>query len=350
MCGAEKNVHIKKGDEPMLRSKISNVMLSTIDIGKVKHILGNTPFLNSIYKIGSQALIDDQFPTHLFIESTRACNLGCTCCPRKLHSSQTGHMNYQTFTKIVDEASAYGVRNFSLHMLGEPLLHPKIMDMIRYIKKSNDHHSVLLTSNGYFLDHAKAVGLLENHLDKISFSVFSLKPDMNKLLTGRGDISHVINNIKHLALLKRQMKAKTKIFIRVIVSKENENEIPQFRTIAKEAGVLLEIRYEGNFGGAIVDNYIDNKGRIKKRHPCYHLWFSPAVTWDGKIVICCVDWKYSEILGDIRETTVATIWQGERIRQLRRHHLKGEFDKIPICANCNVWSTYPDIFFDKQKR
>ncbi len=335
----------------MLRSRISNFMLSRVNIDHAKNLLSRTPILNTIYKVGAQSLIDPHFPTHVFIETTRACNLACTCCPRTLKASEKGHMEYGLFTKVVDEVSSHGTRNFSLHMLGEPLLHPKIVDMVAYIKARDPKHSILLTTNGYFLDDKKAQELIDKKLDKITFSMFSFDPEKNKKLTGKDGIERVIRNIKAMKELQKKSVHQTKMSMRVIVSEDNIEEVPRFQAFTNEIGIFLELRYTHNFSGVIKTNFIEhNKDNLlPNRYPCYHLWFSPAVTWDGKIVMCCVDWKYSEILGDIREVSLGTVWRGDRMKQLREYHLKGEYSKIPICAGCNVWSTYPDIFFKIQK-
>ncbi len=332
----------------MLKSNLSNLILSKLNIDKVKAIFGNAPILSIFFKLGSQVLIDYSYPTHIFIESTRACNLKCKYCPRNIGPLRSGHMDYNLFTKIIDEATNYGRRNFCLHMLGEPLLYPRITDMVQYIKKANNNHSILFTTNGYFLDDFKTEVFLENNLDKITFSLFSLESEKNKMLTGDDNITKVINNVKDMVALKKAMRSKTKIYIRFLACEENENEIPQLRTTASSLGVPLEIRYTHNYSGIIEDNYT-SKHIFKKRYPCYHLWFSPAITWDGKIVLCCNDWDYSEILADIQDSTLAKVWQGERLRQLRGYHLAGEYDKVPLCAKCNVWSMYPDIFFGAQK-
>lgn len=333
----------------MLKSNLSNLILSRVNIDKVKTILGNAPILNTFFKLGSQLLIDYRYPTHIFIETTRACNLKCGSCPRDIGSLKGGHMDFDLFMRIVDEANNFGSRNFCLHMLGEPLLYPKISEGVQYIKNANNHHSILLTTNGYFLDIFKAEKFLASNLDKITFSLFSLKSDRSKILTGNDDIFKVINNIKNLATLKRKMHSKTKIYIRFLVCEENKDEMPQFRSITRELGVFLEVRYTHNYSG-IIENDYTSKHIIKRRYPCYHLWFSPAITWDGKAVLCCNDWNYSEALGDMQYTTLSNIWQGERLKQLRRYHLAGEYDKIPLCAKCNVWSLYPDIFFGMQKK
>lgn len=333
----------------MLRASLSNIILSEINIDKIKNIFGNTPILNMLFKLGSQALIDYEYPTHLFIEATRVCNLQCNYCPRNIAPSKSGHIDFGLFTKIIDEATGFGSRNFCLHMLGEPLLHPRIVEMAQYIKKADAHHSVLLTTNGYFLDELKAKEFLKCNLDKITFSLFSLKDERCKMLTGNGDVYRVIDNIKNMVALKKKDRSRTRIYIRFLVCDENEDEIQQFRSLAKKLGAILEIRYTHNYSGVIKKDYT-SKNRIKKRYPCYHLWFSPAIAWDGKVLLCCSDWNNLEVLGDANKDSLSGIWQSERLKELRKLHLKGNYAGIPLCEKCNVWTLYPDIFLKSQKR
>ena len=333
----------------MLKTSISNLVLSKVDINKLKTILGETPVLKIFYKIGSQALIDYKFPTHLFIEVTRACNLRCQSCPRDLSSVKIGNMEFELLKKIIDEAASFGPRNFCLHMFGEPLLHPQVVDMAKYIKTSNINNSILLTTNGYFLDDKKAMGLLEAGVDKIVVSFFSLKKHRSEILTGDSNIEKVVNNLKNAAELKKMMHAKTRLFIRFLMCMENKDEEQDFCKLAKSIGIPLEIRKTHNYSGIIENDYA-SKFAIKNRYPCYHLWFSPAITWDGKVLLCCNDWNYFEVLGDINKESLSHIWHGDRLRELRRFHLKGTYNRIPLCERCNVWTLYPDIFFGVQKK
>ena len=234
-------------------------------------------------------------------------------------------------------------------MLGEPLLYPRIADAVKYIKSSNPQHSILLTTNGYFLDNEKAEMLLDNGVDKIAISIFSLSADVSKMLTGSSDIDKVLENLKNLASLKRKKNSKTKMYIRFLLCDENKNELEKIKSISKDAGVLLEVIKTHNYSGLIKDNYT-SKFKLKKRYPCYHLWFSPAVSWDGKVVLCCNDANYTATLGDLREKSLSEIWQGEKLKTLRDHHMSGEYGKISLCESCNVWSKYPDIFFGIQKK
>src|SRR5712692_10928116 len=73
-------------------------------------------------------------PAHWVIESTNKCNLSCPMCSRE-KSPSFGHMSFELFRKIIDEngqvmelAVPYGA--------GEPLMQPRIFDMIAYGKKA----------------------------------------------------------------------------------------------------------------------------------------------------------------------------------------------------------------------
>lgn len=333
----------------MLKAIVSNLILSKVDINRFKEFLGNTPVLNLFYKWGSQVLIDYKYPTHIFVETTRACNLKCQSCPRDLGDAKIGNMRFELFKKIIDEATSFGQRNFCLHIFGEPLLHPQIVEMARYIKTSNASHSMLLTTNGYFLDEEKAKGLMEVGVDKIVVSSFSLKKDRLDSLTGDSNIEEVVKNVRSAVALKERLGGKTKIFIRFLMCKESQDELKDFRALAEDIGISLEVRKTHNYSGIIEDNFTSTF-TMGNRYPCYHLWFSPAISWDGKVLLCCNDWNYFEVLGDINNQTLASIWQGDRIKQLREFQLKGDYNKISLCEKCNVWTLYPDIFFNFQKR
>lgn len=333
----------------MLRTNISSFILSKADINRFKYIIARTPVINALFKIFSQSLIDYKFPTHIFIETTRACNLKCACCPRTSGDIPSGSMKLEVFCKIIDEATAYGSRNFCLHMFGEPLLHPRIIDMVRYIKKANRKHSILLTTNGFFLNSEIARGLLEQEVDKIVISFISLREEKLRQLTGNAQIGIVIDNIKNAIAIRKKISSKTKIFMRLLLSEDTIDEKNDFLALAKKLGSLAEVRNTHNYSGVIKKNYAA-RSLGNKRHPCYHLWYSPAITWDGKVVICCSDWNYSEVLGDITAQTLAEIWQGQRIRELRALHCAGAYQDIPLCRECNVWSLYPDIFFKFQEK
>lgn len=280
----------------------------TLYAEKIKAFAKKAPWL---YKIGAQAYYDKEYPRHLFIETTAKCNLSCAYCPRP---DIDAHMDFELFKKIIDEASLYGARSFSLHLFGEPLLWPQIIDGIRYIKSRNRKHVVLLTTNGVYL---------ERHLDAL------IRYDVDEIIwSWRKEAKFSENTL-------RRLKGWKKFRVRLIKEVTPKEEFERWSKWPK-----VEIRDLHNYGGTGLKTT-----KPEKRHPCYHLWYAPAVAWNGNILICCSDPHHREIIGNVKKQSVASAWKS--MEKIRLSHMKGEFSGI--CANCDVYKSYPDIFFNWQK-
>ena len=75
------------------------------------------------------------YPPYLLIEPNAACNLKCPMCFQidKTFTRKPfmGIMKWDLFTKVVDEANKIGVGAITLASRGEPLMHPRISDMLK---------------------------------------------------------------------------------------------------------------------------------------------------------------------------------------------------------------------------
>lgn len=321
-------------------------ILSRINMTKFSDLIKKSGIFSVAYKYISQKLIDYNFPRHIFIETTNACNLRCKMCARNLKPIETGSMDFNLFKKIIDEAANYGPRTFSLHLYGEPLLSPNLPEMLDYIKKKNKKNTILLTTNGVFLKEEIAQKIIDDYIDKIIISTHSSDEKNYQKITGVDKLKEVEENIKSLIKLKETAKAKKPlIYLRMVVEKNSEKEIGDFVKKWKNFPVMIDIREAHNFGGGIDIKKETNNN--KKRYPCYHLWLSPGINWDGKMSICCSDPNRLAILGDIKKFNISELWKDETLKKYRNYHLKGEYDKMPACQNCNVWSVYPNIFFNR---
>lgn len=271
-----------------------------------------------LYKAAAQGWIDHDFPRHIFIETTANCNLSCGYCPRE---KRQDHMDWDLFRSIVDECSQHGPRSFSVHLFGEPLLYPRIIDAIRYIKHKNRRHSVLLTTNGTLLNRF-AKEILATGCDRViwTYRKNNFNDDSRRLLRRIG-------------------------LIRLLVEETPPEEFEKWKTFPR-----VEIKHLHNYGGQIDTT----KWGLKSddggaRYPCYHLWLAPAIRWNGEITICCNDPSGKNSLGSYSVgDSLTSTWRGPALARIREGHLKGEYKGI--CATCNVWKTYPDIFFGFQKK
>lgn len=296
----------------------------------------------------AQSLIDKAFPHHLFIETTSFCNLKCKMCARNNCPISLGNMDFEIFKKIIDEAKIHASRTFSLHLFGEPLMDKGIVEKINYIKSANPKNIIILTTNGVLLTPEIAEKII-NKVDKVVISLHSTDPHIYQQITGADKLAKVEDNVKELIKIKDKNQANLpQIYLRLVRLKENQEEINKFCQKWQSQPIILDIRDSHNFGGEITNELA--KKMPTKRYPCYHLWFSPGINWDGAVSICCTDTNRQAIIGNVKSEKLSTIWQNELINKYRQLHLKSNYKVIPLCDKCDVWNTYPDIFFNWQKK
>jgi len=271
-----------------------------------------------LYKLAAQSYIDLEFPRHIFIETTAQCNLSCEYCPRE---KKNEHMDFDLFKSIVDECSQYGARSFSLHLFGEPLLYPRIMDAIGYIKGKNKAHTILLTTNGTLLNRF-IEDLVRLKVDKIIWS------------WRRNNF-----NPRTIELLRKYG------LIRLLIEETPKEEFEKWSKFPR-----VEIKHLHNYGGQIdIKKWgLENSNKELHRYPCYHLWLAPAIRWNGSITICCNDPHGTETIGTYPTTRLVDAWRSPRLISIRDSHLKGEYKGL--CIGCNSYKAYPDIFFGFQKK
>lgn len=331
-----------------LKDKIVSQLMARFNVGKIDKLISKIPLFNIVYKSLIQKTINYDFPTHLFIESTSACNFQCQMCPRTHGNTLIGNMDFALFKKIIDEAKQYGPRNFCLHLFGEPLLAPQIIEMIKYIKESDPRNAILLTTNGALLTSEKSEALVKHRLDKISISFTS--PDKKTYFekTGMDKLEETEKNIEQLIAIKKKNKSKGPlIFVRMIIDQETESQTGEFINKWRKKDVILEIRDMHNYGGNIKESLVKKN---KKRYPCYHLWLSPAVHWNGDVSVCCTDYERKLVLGNVKNQTIHQIWAGPKIKHYRQLHLRGKYNEMSLCGDCDVWNIYSDLFFNWQKK
>lgn len=200
------------------------------------------------------------------------------------------------------------------------MLYPKIWEAIEYIKTSNKKNTILLTSNGTmferFIDRIE-----QSRVDKL---IWSWRPEA-----------------KFSEETKERLRRWGKLTVRLIREAVPENEIKKWESWPK-----VEIRGLHNYGGEIsLEKFGVSPTNGGTKYPCYHLFLAPAIAWNGKFLMCCSDPHQREVFGDINTETIAESWK--RVDVVRQSHLKGRHEGI--CKDCDVYKSYPDLFFKFQK-
>jgi len=301
----------------MVKREIAVRLLSN-DTEKVS-LLARDSFLYRMgYKLLTQWLIDNKYPIHIYLELSRSCNYSCQMCARNKIEDKSGFMRADTLLKVLKEMKPYPT-SYALHMFGEPLLHPLYYDMIRSIRVVNKQNNIILVTNGS-MDMRDLAGLV----DRIYVSVPHMVPGMYYKMTGGGDLSNVHKNV--IEFIK--MNTKTKLLVRYFGP-----DITEVLSWKKE-GVQFEFKEFHNYAGAAKEwTNLKSKGNV---YPCYHHFYTLAITYDGDIRICCADWTGDTSLGKVKDTTIQEAWK------------KGLGKHFDLCDKCDIWQYKTNMFFKWQ--
>jgi radical SAM protein with 4Fe4S-binding SPASM domain len=82
---------------------------------------------------------------NVYLELTRECNLSCEHCYRGAGTPREDELTFKEITSLIDQMVDIGVLSITLTG-GEPLLHPRIFDIMKYARKKR--LSILLFTNG----------------------------------------------------------------------------------------------------------------------------------------------------------------------------------------------------------
>lgn len=72
------------------------------------------------------------------------------------------------------------------------------------------------------------------------------------------------------------------------------------------------------------------------RRPCAGLWNTPMVYVNGDLTTCCLDQHLENRLGNLREATLDTLWNGPVNHRWRVLHVLDRYEESgPYCGRCN---------------
>ena len=111
------------------------------------------------------------------LELTNRCILRCVHCPVKKMQRAKRNMSFSLVKKIVEENP--GIHSYGLSNWGEPLLYPRLFDVIEFLKEK--HKRVGFATNAVLLDKETTRILLELKVDRIKFSLDAIGHDYEKI-------------------------------------------------------------------------------------------------------------------------------------------------------------------------
>lgn len=148
-----------------------------------------------------------------YVELTNQCNFTCTFCPTRRMTRPTGFMDFSVFTTVMDDIANLGAAMVvPLHIVGEPLLHPRVVDAARYAVSRDV--PVRLCTNGSLLHGQLLENLIKSDLPELSISLVannsdSFTKDRKATLGYRAYYEIIMNAVS--AFHQRSPKTKVKV-------------------------------------------------------------------------------------------------------------------------------------------
>jgi radical SAM protein with 4Fe4S-binding SPASM domain len=76
----------------------------------------------------------------------------------------------------------------------------------------------------------------------------------------------------------------------------------------------------------------------KKYSPCTFLWQALIIFWDGAVLPCTQDFFGYYTLGNVKDVSLAEIWNNDKMIRLRKKILEGDIEDLETCSECDrLW-------------
>ena len=272
-----------------------------------------------------------RFPNHVDIETSSACDMRCPMCytvtPEFKNLVKPRLMDFDLFKKIVDECAANGVYSIRVSLRGEPFLHPRIVDMVRYAKEKGIKEVASLT-NALKLTPERFEELVDLGMDWLTISFDGMGETYDRIRKP-AKFEEAVAKIREFQRIKQRKKSVKPVLkiqsVWTYIKDDPEAFYDLFSPIVDEVASNPEIDY-----GIRPEDV-----QYQEDFTCPTLWQRLVIGADGRVLMCINDEYTKHSLGDVNHQMIGEIWSGEELRRVREIHLQNRgYKELDPCKTC----------------
>lgn len=259
----------------------------------------------------------------IYVEITNICNLNCLFCNGNERMKQ--FIDIAKFKILLNKIKGY-TKYLYFHVMGEPLMHPNINELIDM--GSKDFY-INITTNGYLIDR---IGNNKN-IRQLNISLHSFIEKNGKSLDEY--MNNIFDNVKKLVknktIINYRLWVNCKDKDRIIKYLEDKYkvEIEELKDIKLSDKIYLEIEKEFIWP-SMDNNYFNECGSCRGTRD--HI----GILVDGTVVPCCLDSNGIIDLGNIYKNELNDIISSELYRNIKEGFLNNK-KWHELCKKCNFY-------------
>lgn len=289
-----------------------------------------------------------------YVEITNICNLNCDFCPG--HSRQKRHMTASEFEQVAKKLNG-NIENLFLHIMGEPLLHPELEEIIAIADRMDV--KLKITTNGTLLTERISLLCDSRSLQTVCISLHSFEGNSMGSMAELKLKKYLASCIESASLLAKKGKyvvlrlwnlegddkgnlpAKNtlnSIILRVLEKAfppSKEEWVKTHRGMRIATHVFLEWGERFDWPDISEAENLTEKENVGEygNDNCHGLLTQVGILTDGTIVPCCLDRNGDIPLGNIFETTLQEALEAPRARAMKEAMAHHRFIE-PLCLSC----------------
>ncbi|MHB1389870.1 MAG: radical SAM protein [Thermoleophilia bacterium] len=261
-------------------------------------------------------------PLLLKVEPSTFCNLRCPPCHPD-GNNKGGIMEMMTFKTVMDNMPLEYFLKSSMYMFGEPLMNRNIHQMIRRMTDRGLPTSI--STNFHAFNARTADEMIDSGLTWILICIDGATQSSYEKYRVGGNLQKVLDNLKLLIEKKKETGSKYPIVeIQCVIFEHNRDEIEDIRQMCLALGVDRFTAKEDVY--TQLDMSSDKKELVNPpKRPCYFLYGSFMVDYDGVVTPCCLG-RYD--FGNLHESSFEEIWNNYRFVAAREWFASGFTSRI----------------------
>lgn len=276
----------------------------------------------------------------IYLEITNRCNLACSFCQQSKRAK--AWLRPADFTLILERLKGF-TDHLALHVLGEPLLHPELGQLLAACQRHG--LAVNLTTNGTLLPERQDLLLASPALRQLNISLHSAA---ERTEAEQADYLAGIFSFLRQALVDRHFYISLRLWnlpgnAGTAVALQNEMVLRKIEEFFELPGRLTNARTPGQGIPLAPKVFLSQNRRFAWPHAsapelgsqgfCRGLRDHLAILVDGTVVPCCLDAEADIGLGNIHHCSLAEILATPRAVAIYEGFSRRQLVE-PLCRRC----------------